>query len=62
MHIQLKNGKMMNLTCVNNIRQGFKNKKVVIIELTNGLTLMEGHYDSESEASSRVEELKSSMI
>lgn len=62
MHIQLKNGKMMNLTCVNNIRQGFKDKNVVIIELTNGLTLMEGHYDSESEASSRVEELKSLMI
>lgn len=62
MHIQLKNGKMMNLTCVNNIRQGFKSKNTVIIELINGMTILEGTYSSNAEAEAKVTELKSKML
>lgn len=62
MHIKLKNDKMLNLNCVNNVRQGFKSKNTVIIELTNGLTILEGTYPSDAEAEAKVTELKSKML
>lgn len=62
MHIQLKNGKMLNTNYINGARQGFRDKNVVIIDLTNGLKILDGYYKTNDEAKTRVEEINSSLI
>lgn len=62
MHIQLKNGKLLNSDNINNVRQGFKNKNNVIIELTNGLKILEGRYETDMDAQTRTEELRNQLI
>lgn len=62
MHIKLQNGKILNTMLLNDVRQGYKNKKAVILYMTNGLSILEGIYKSEDEAKGRVEEIKSSLI
>lgn len=62
MHIQLQNGKMLNTYYVNNIKQNFKDRNKVVIELTNGTYITEGSYSSEEEAEKRVTELRSQLL
>lgn len=62
MHIKLQNGKMLNTILLNDVKQGFNNKKAVILFMTNGLRILEGTYNSEGEAESRVEEIRSKLL
>ena len=41
MHVQLSNGKLLNLTYFEDAKQGFHDKKIVVIYLTNGTKFIE---------------------
>ena len=61
MHIELQNGKMLNTFRLADVKQGYSNKKSVIIYLTNGTKILEGLYKTEEEANNRVEELRENI-
>lgn len=61
MHIELQNGKMLNTFRLADVKQGYNNKKSVVIYLTNGTKILEGLYKTEEEANNRVEELRENI-
>ena len=54
MHVQLSNGKLLNLTYFEDAKQGFHDKKIVVIYLTNGTKFIE-RFATEEEAEQEVE-------
>ena len=54
MHVQLSNGKLLNLTYFEDAKQGFHDKKIVVIYLTNGTKFIE-RFATEEEAEQEAE-------
>ena len=54
MHVQLSNGKLLNLTYFEDAKQGFHDKKIVVIYLTNGTKFIE-RFATEEEAEPEAE-------
>lgn len=54
MHVQLNNGKLLNLTYFEDAKQGFHDKKIVVIYLTNGTKFIE-RFATEEEAKEEAE-------
>lgn len=57
MHVQLSNGKLLNLTYFEDAKQGYHDKKVVVIYLTNGTKFIE-NFATEKEAEEEVEKVR----
>lgn len=57
MHVQLSNGKLLNTVFTEDVQQGYHDKKVVVIYLTNGTKIIE-KFNTESEAEEEVAKLK----
>ena len=57
MHVQLSNNKLLNLTFFEDAKQGFHDKKVVVIYLTNGTKFIE-NFATEKEAEEEVEKIR----
>ena len=60
MHVLLSNNKMLNLYITEDVQQGFHDKKIVVIYLTNGTKLIE-NFKTEAEAEQEVERIRSAM-
>ena len=60
MHVLLGNNKMLNLMYTEDIQQGFHDKKIVVIYLTNGTKIIE-NFKSESEAEAEVSRVRDAM-
>lgn len=61
MHVLLKNGKMLNLSITEDIQQGYHDKKIAVIFLTNGTKFIE-KFDTEDEALAEVERVREEML
>lgn len=57
MHVQLSNNKLLNLTFFEDAKQGYHDKKVVVIYLTNGTKFIE-NFATEKEAEEEVERIR----
>lgn len=57
MHVQLSNDKLLNLTYFEDAKQGYHDKKVVVIYLTNGTKFIE-NFATEKEAEEEVERIR----
>lgn len=60
MHVLLSNNKMLNLMYTEDIQQGFHDKKLVVIYLTNGTKIIE-NFKSESDAEAEVSRIREAM-
>lgn len=60
MHVQLKNGKLLNTFIVEDVQQGFHDKKVVVIFLTNGTKFIE-KFSTEEDAEKEVELVREAL-
>lgn len=61
MHVQLKSGKLLNSTIIEDVQIGFHDKNIVVIFLTNGTKIIE-KYDTPEAAESAAQELKVKLI
>lgn len=60
MHVLLSNGKMLNLTFTEDVKQGYHDKNLVVIYLTNGTKFIE-KFNTEKEAIEEVERIREAM-
>lgn len=60
MHVLLSNGKMLNLTFTEDVKQGYHDKNLVVIYLTNGTKFIE-KFNTEEEAIEEVEKVREAM-
>ena len=60
MHVLLSNGKMLNLTFTEDVKQGYHDKNLVVIYLTNGTKFIE-KFNTEAEAIEEVEKVREAM-
>lgn len=61
MFLELQNNKMLNMRYLQDVFQGFREKNIVVIYLTNGVKFIE-KYSSEDEALARIEEIRNKML
>lgn len=60
MHAELSNGKLLNTVFTEDVQQGFHDKKVVVIYLTNGTKIIE-KFETEEEAEEEVAKIREVM-
>ena len=60
MHVLLSNGKMLNLTFTEDVKQGYHDKNLVVIYLTNGTKFIE-KFNTEKEAIEEVDRIREAM-
>lgn len=61
MHVLLKNGKMLNLVNTEDAQQGYHDKKLAIIFLSNGTKIIE-KFETEEESAAEVERIREEML